>query len=348
MTLLGHPKHQPEETAHPAEERPGTIRPPAAPPRPGKSPHGGSPGGGEGTARKGLGWLPDPPEVVAGLTSARALMGAPSRLPSSASLEPHVSYVNDQQWTSSCVGQSLQQCMNIRLSRMGAPTKKFSAAAIYANARMLGRASKNEPLEDFGCYPHLAVQGTRELGVAYEETWPLVDPYGRIIDENLNREPPLDVQQEASAFEVSGVYPIDSDGEDRVRAVMQALAAGYPVAFGTQIDDVFMNHRGADPIGRSRGHSLGGHMMLFVGYRPSIGGKEIIFRGLNSWGTSWGDTGFFNAEKDFLLDPNLTSLYAFTIGARTKGSREERFAAYKERADKLRRGEDPDAKEVTK
>ncbi len=272
--------------------------------------------------RRGFGYTPDTPEQVAATPVMKGLMGAAGRLPLSASLEGYITRVNDQQHTSSCVGQAIQQCANIRLARMGVPTRKFSPLAVYSVARMMDRGSKGEHFQDWGCRPFQAVEGIKTFGMPYDEDWPLFDERGNVRDAALNVEPPFDVFEKASAFEVTGIYRIDTDGESRVRDVMQAIAAGYPVAFGTSVDEAFIQHVGPTPVLPARGKIVGGHMMCFVGYETLPTG-QVIFRGLNSWSEYWGDKGFFNARSEFLTDDRLDSLYAFTIGARVARRLEE-------------------------
>lgn len=44
-----------------------------------------------------------------------------------------------------------------------------------------------------------------------------------------------------------------------------------------------------------------GHAVLLVGYDR----KEGYFKFQNSWGTSWGDSGYFYTSFEFLVDPRL-------------------------------------------
>jgi C1A family cysteine protease len=46
---------------------------------------------------------------------------------------------------------------------------------------------------------------------------------------------------------------------------------------------------------------LGGHAVLAVGYDDA----KQRFTVQNSWGTSWGDKGFFYMPYEYLTNPNL-------------------------------------------
>ena len=73
------------------------------------------------------------------------------------------------------------------------------------------------------------------------------------------------------------------------------LNAGYPVIIGAVID------QGFDQAGKGfvwdhvAGKQLGGHAMLVVGYDDS----RNAFRVLNSWGTDWGDNGYYWLDYAF-------------------------------------------------
>ena len=215
--------------------------------------------------------------------------------------------IRDQQGTSSCVGQSLQQAIDVRLAIMGISTPPHSAKAIYDFARMNDRYTSTEPLVDRGCRPAQAISGLRKWGVPLERDWPFTET-------GINAEPPFDVLEKASAFEITGDFRISSTGARRVFEIQVALAQGFPVSFGTEVDEAFETLSDGTPVGE-QGEPVGGHMMLFCGYDEQSDGT-ILFRGVNSWGRGWGDSGFFNANESFVTDPKLSDIYAITIGPR--------------------------------
>lgn len=80
-----------------------------------------------------------------------------------------------------------------------------------------------------------------------------------------------------------------------VKEVKAQLAAGFPVAFGADVDESFAR-ADADFVWRKRsGKSLGGHAMLLVGYDD----REGAFKLVNSWGAEWGDAGCGWIDYDF-------------------------------------------------
>ncbi|MDB5097706.1 MAG: peptidase [Cyanobacteria bacterium RYN_339] len=79
--------------------------------------------------------------------------------------------------------------------------------------------------------------------------------------------------------------------------VKAALAAGQPVAFGFTVYESFQNigDDGVMPMPASGEGVLGGHAVLAVGYDDTK--KLLTVR--NSWGSGWGDKGYFYMPYDF-------------------------------------------------
>ena len=260
---------------------------------------------GRPTAR-GLGYkrdLHDPRDY-----KARLLFGARRGLPmESLELVGCLVGVKDQGDTSSCVGQAISTAIDARLRRTGRwDAPRASSLAVYTYARALERAAASDSLLDMGSYPRLAMKGLREWGVATEDRWPFDLT-------QVNAELPWDVMQQSAAWRVTSWWRIDSTGKERVEDVCQALAAGYPVVFGTEVDAAFMAYDGKGPLqAGDRAHTLGGHMMCLLGYTTENGAR--VLRGVNSYGLGWGDRGLFWAGEGFVMDPAASDFYVFQLG----------------------------------
>jgi hypothetical protein len=79
------------------------------------------------------------------------------------------------------------------------------------------------------------------------------------------------------------------------------LNAGYPVIIGAMIDEGFEQAGKGYVWSEIKGKQLGGHAMLVVGYDDD----RNAFRVLNSWGTGWGDAGYY--WLDYALFPRVVN-----------------------------------------
>jgi len=71
-------------------------------------------------------------------------------------------------------------------------------------------------------------------------------------------------------------------------AIKAQLAAGNPVIVAGQVNNAFMYLTANQILSTFSGSSLGGHCYCVVGYDDTKG----AFKVMNSWGTSWGTSGF--------------------------------------------------------
>lgn len=85
------------------------------------------------------------------------------------------------------------------------------------------------------------------------------------------------------------------------------LASDYPVTVGFTVYDSFESDAvaktGIVPMPAKTENILGGHAVLVVGYDDST--SYFIVR--NSWGTGWGQAGYFMMPYAYLTDSNLSS-----------------------------------------
>ena len=91
-------------------------------------------------------------------------------------------------------------------------------------------------------------------------------------------------------------------------SMKQCLAEGFPFVVGIQIYESFESKKVANtgnvPMPNiSMEKCLGGHTVLVCGYDDSM--QVWIIR--NSWGTQWGDNGYFYLPYAYLLNPYLSS-----------------------------------------
>jgi C1A family cysteine protease len=200
---------------------------------------------------------------------------------------------HDQRTTSSCVAQSVIKALEIkRIMRFGMSRHvDLSVSALYYLARELMLPSETD--RDDGTYISLAADCLRRFGICAESEWP--------FDESrLFTAPSWRAMRRAFQNKISAWYRIDTTGADRVRDVILALAAGSPVPYGTTVGPNWRGYTAGAVLGKTDDIE-GRHATTLVGWDPQLHGG--VFIGENSWGTSWGDNGFY------LISPEVIAAY---------------------------------------
>ena len=193
----------------------------------------------------------------------------------------------------SCVGHAVAEALWGAMIRQRAeaglpPAEQPSPAWCYE----LGRVIDGNVNQDVGTSPYSAFHGAIALGLVTESQLPYSDAVLETPDE---RTPAL----ERLAFDqkiVDGLARITTTGTNRLNSIRQALAAGYLVVFGTQVDQSFEDLGPGDVWPGLTGESLGGHCLVWTGYRTVNG--RVQFRTRNSWGPGWGDGGSCWMDQD--------------------------------------------------
>jgi len=232
-----------------------------------------------------FGWLADPPSDHDWLATERLTLAAPTALPPSVPRMPSLGEPLNQGTLGSCVAQAVSKLLFASHARQGVKPRLASRLGIY----YLARATHGSQDFDGGTYLRAAFQVLNKFGFCPEAVWPYKVAFFAAM-------PP------ASAFQASfdqrkptAYYRIHETGNARVVAVKQALAAGYPVGFGTNVDWDFANGPSASSIIRPPvGNLAGGHAMVVGGYDAES------FHILNSWGADWCDHGWCRMHPDYI------------------------------------------------
>ncbi len=253
--------------------------------------------------------------------SIRHLLGGSTNVLREASLEQLISDVWDQRQTSSCTGHAFGRASQLRLLRLAQDAgvalsvPKPSVTFIYQCGVAAGNPSPNDPLVDQGASPSLVMRGMAVQGVPPDSACPAggfdaAYDADSLAHEFVTDEPDMEALAEASTFVLQGWYRIDEGTDQTVQDVAQALAAGYPVVVGVEVDQAFEDQDGTKVCPPCGPASLGGHMLCIVGYRTNARG-ELEFRVCNSWGPGWADHGLFWASAAWLKSG--TDLFAITV-----------------------------------
>jgi len=200
-------------------------------------------------------------------------------IPSRVDLRAHMTAVEDQGDTNSCVANAVAGAYEYLVKRhWGDDSYDVSRLFIYYNARLV----EDDDIEDEGSVIEHAIDSLCSHGACAEACWP--------FDEDaVNDEPDEDAYEEASRFLVEDVSVVPTE----LDAWRRCLADGYPIIFGLQLYRSFDTHRrrGLVPVPTRREVSReehGGHAMLCVGYSD----RDQVFIVRNSWGADWGDGGY--------------------------------------------------------
>lgn len=222
---------------------------------------------------------------------------------------------HDQLNSSSCVAQSIIRAAEIkRIQKLffaalknGSDSQEaltvaksghvaLSRLALYYLARELMDPPETD--RDEGTYVSMAAEALRLFGVCREEKdpsnpndrafWPFDLGRNPISGKlRLFESPTWAVMREAYVHKISAWYRLESKGDDRVRDVILALAAGNPVVYGTKVDEQWKTYDGSEPLGTVKGSVIGGHATVLEGWDA---GRQL-FLGENSWGEEWGVIG---------------------------------------------------------
>lgn len=228
-----------------------------------------------------------------------------------ADLRPYSSPRHDQGQTGSCVAQSVVKALenlerqNICRERGVGPDRlgpqehqNLSVLALYYLCRE--RMTPSRIHEDSGTYVSLACECLRQFGVCTEQSWPF-DPSK--VFQALS----ILAMREAYVHKISAYYRIKRTGSDRVQAVIEALRASHPVVYGTQVGDNWNNYRAGQVLQRPS-DMQGAHATHLVGWDES----RSAFIGENSWGTGWGDDGYYLMAPEVIADSMSQDFWVIT------------------------------------
>lgn len=235
-----------------------------------------------------LGYLVDPPDPR-DIPASEILM-ASSPVPVRSFNMPLVPSVLNQGALSSCVGNAVAQALRAsEIKHANVHAELPSRLYLYKGARNTHGAGR----KDEGTYIRACLEFARKRGYPVESKWPYVES-------KVNYQPSMDaIMQAFDKRSPTRYLRIWDAGSARVDAVKRALGKGHLVVFGIDIDATFMR-LGPDhePVkGFDRTALIGGHAMSVLQHDGDV------FTCVNSWGTEWGQGGFFRMTADVIASP---------------------------------------------
>ena len=199
---------------------------------------------------------------------------------------------------SSCVGNATADAVEIISAISGQGRTELSRLFVYAMARILN-GNLNE---DGGTYIRSAFESLAKFGICEETFWPYVA-------RQVHTSPSFAAQQRARGHKIHSYYRIKAEGNRRVEDAIAALRAHKPVVFGTKLNEAFYSVRSMAPVGVPKGPFIGGHAMVLVGY------ENGNFIAKNSWGTGWGDNGYWTMAPEYLAWASTWDVWVPTLGS---------------------------------
>jgi C1A family cysteine protease len=210
-------------------------------------------------------------------------------LPRSVDLRSFCSPIEDQGQLGSCTGNAVAGVVEY-LDRKSGKNLDVSRLFIYYEERLL----EGTVTQDAGAYIRDGIKVVNKKGAPLESIWPY----------NINKfatKPNLLAYSDA-AKRKAGTYEKCAN----FAAVKNALARGFPVVIGFDVYESFYNitSNGIMPYPNvNREQLLGGHAVALVGYNDNT--NRFIAR--NSWGTDWGDHGYFYMPYQVIQNSNMSS-----------------------------------------
>jgi C1A family cysteine protease len=240
---------------------------------------------------KGYGWIPDLPDQRDFLYAAP--MAFLRALPDSADLRDQCPPVYDQGQLGSCTANAIGGAiefdqMKENLPQVFVPSRLF----IYYNERVIeGTVSS-----DSGAMIRDGIKSVAKQGACPEPMWPYM------IDK-FRLKPSATCYTEAAKHTAASYQRLIQS----LSQMQGCLASGYPFVFGFTVYESFESSTvariGHAPMPGSSERVLGGHAVCAVGYDNDK--RWFICR--NSWGTSWGMSGYFTLPYDYLANSDLSA-----------------------------------------
>jgi len=236
------------------------------------------------------GWVRDLPD----LRDARLEVPPITSLPSSANLSTltHMPPIYDQGQLGSCTGNAIAAAVDFANHRQTGGFLDPSRLWIYYQERVIeGTVS-----QDSGAQIRDGIKSVAQLGVCPEADW----PYDITT---FVQAPP---QQDYTAALKDRVLVYEAPPQV-LWPLKSVLAGGTPIVFGFTVYSTFESQQvaqtGIVPMPSPSDQVVGGHAVMLVGYDDAVD----RFRVRNSWGSGWGQNGYFELPYQYVTSSSLAS-----------------------------------------
>lgn len=205
-------------------------------------------------------------------------------------LRPNDIPIFDQGELGSCTANAIAAAYEFDLKKNGFKLFVPSRLFIYYNER----AMEGTINYDSGAYIRDGIKSINSIGACNESFWPYVT-------NKFRTQPTANCYTDAAKHKSVLYQQVTRD----LVQMKSVLANGLPFTVGFLVFSSFLNINGTGIMTMPRVHEqiLGGHAVLCVGYDDVKG--TFIMR--NSWGTGWGDHGYFYMPYQYLTTSSLSN-----------------------------------------
>lgn len=215
-------------------------------------------------------------------------------LPATVDLRPKLPPVYDQGQLGSCTANAIAAAYDYDRGIQGLEFIGPSRLFIYYNERALEGTISS----DSGAQIRDGIKTLKSNGVPAETVWPYKPS-------KFATKPSKTAVKDATLNEALSYARVAAS----LTAIQHTLAAVRPVVIGFTVYESFESDAvassGIMPMPAKGEKVLGGHAVLVVGYKKI--GTKLYWIVRNSWGTSWGDDGYFYMPAEYLLSSSLAS-----------------------------------------
>lgn len=198
--------------------------------------------------------------------------------------------VYDQGNLGSCTANAIASLYRYTLIANKKKDLDPSRLFIYYNERLMEGTVK----EDSGAYIRDGIKSVNKQGVCSEKKWPY------IVSKFKNKPTQASYTEAIKHTAINYARVTQTLNELKL-----ALYNNHPVVFGFSVYESFESdivaRTGIVPMPSKNDSLLGGHAVLLMGYDNLHNG--FIVR--NSWGSSWGQNGYFILPYEYVTSNNL-------------------------------------------
>jgi C1A family cysteine protease len=198
--------------------------------------------------------------------------------------------IEDQGNLGSCTANALVGNLEFLELKAGQRLIDLSRLFVYYNERVI----EHDVSQDNGAMLRDGIKALASKGVCPEKNWPY-------IISKFAKKPCATCYIQGLMHRITSYIRLNT-----LTDMTHCLDSGFPFVFGFTVYDYFesaeMEKTGILKMPTANESVLGGHAVCAVGYDPA----KKLFLVRNSWGTSWGQQGYFWMPFDYMTNRDLS------------------------------------------